>query len=138
MFVSKRLRGALLDFAALLRDTRPRLIGAISCRSFTLLTDAFYDPGESPAAGLGGTILTGHGTALIYFSVKVTEQDCAKLALNDEATVIYELELLAVLVLPLVDELERELGLALNLCVLPEGTIQRGVRNGTYPSVFHG
>ena len=98
MFVSKRLRGALLDFAALLRDTRPRLIGAISCRSFMLLTDAFYDPGETPAAGLGGTILTGHGTALIYFSVKVTEQDGAKLALNDEATVIYELELLAVLV----------------------------------------
>ena len=84
MFVSKRLRGALLDFAVLLRDTRPRLIGAISCRSFMLLTDAFYDPGESPAAGLGGTILTGHGTALIYFSAKVTERDCAKLALNDE------------------------------------------------------
>ena len=98
MFVSKRLRCALLDFAALLRDTRPRLIGPISCSSFMLLTDAFYDPGESPAAGLGGTLLTGHGAALVYFSVKVEAEDCAKLALNDEATVIYELELLAVLI----------------------------------------
>ena len=88
MFISKRLRCALLDFAALLRDTRPRLIGPISCSSFMLLTDAFYDPGESPAAGLGGTLLTGQGAALVYFSVKVEAEDCAKLALNDEATVI--------------------------------------------------
>ena len=103
MFVSKRLRCALLDFAALLRDTRPRFIGPISCSSFMLLTDAFYGPGEPPAAGLGqdyigGTLLTGHGAALVYFSVKVEAADCAKLALNDEATVIYEFELLAVLI----------------------------------------
>ena len=96
--VQERLRIALLDFANLLRAEKPRVVGRISCRSFMILTDACFDPGAETKGGLGGVLLTGTGSAISFFSVPVSDKDCSLLAKKDEATVIYELEMLAVLI----------------------------------------
>ena len=62
------------------------------------LTDAFCDPGSETKGGLGGVLLTGTGSAISFFSVPVADKACNLLAKKDEATVIYELEMLAVLI----------------------------------------
>ena len=88
--VPEKLSCAILDFANLLRAEKPRVVGRISCRSFMILTDAFFDPGSEIKGGLGGVLLTGTGSAISFFSVPVSDKDCNLLAKKDEATVISE------------------------------------------------
>ncbi|CAE6957791.1 ANKRD50 [Symbiodinium sp. CCMP2592] len=46
----------------------------------------------------GGVLLTGSGSALSFFSVPISEQQAKSMSLQDEHTIIYELEMFGVLI----------------------------------------
>ena len=96
--VAGPLKNHLVSFRSLLGSETPRRVGRLSCRTFILLTDACYEPGGDLVAGIGGVLLTGTGSALDFFSLKVPEEGCRLMSANDEATIIYELEALGVLI----------------------------------------
>ena len=96
--VAGPLKNHLVSFRSLLGSETPRRVGRLSCRTFILLTDACYEPGGDLVAGIGGVLLTGTGSALDFFSLKVSEEGCRLMSANDEATIIYELETLGVLI----------------------------------------
>ena len=87
----------LEEFCKFLDAAQPRLVGQVSCRSFMILTDAAFET-ETRSGGLGGVLLTGSGTALSFFSVPISEIQTQVLSMEDEQTIIYELEMLGVLV----------------------------------------
>ncbi|CAE7032794.1 unnamed protein product [Symbiodinium sp. CCMP2592] len=62
-----------------------------------ILTDAAFET-ESGTGGLGGVLLTGSGSALSFFSVPISEQQAKSTSLQDEHTIIYELEMFGVLI----------------------------------------
>ncbi|CAE7668743.1 ANKRD50 [Symbiodinium sp. CCMP2592] len=87
----------LEEFGKFLDMAQPRLVGQVSCRTFMILTDAAFET-ESGTGGLGGVLLTGSGSALSFFSVPISEQQAKSMSLQDEHTIIYELEMFGVLI----------------------------------------
>ena len=87
----------LEEFGKFLSSAQPRLVGQVSCRTFMILTDAAFEK-ETRTGGLGGILLTGSGSALSYFSVAISEQQADSLTVQEEQTIIYELEMFGLLV----------------------------------------
>ncbi|CAE7192582.1 unnamed protein product, partial [Symbiodinium sp. CCMP2592] len=95
--LSSMAKERLEEFGKFLDMAQPRLVGQVSCRTFMILTDAAFET-ESGTGGLGGVLLTGAGSALSFFSVPISEQQAKSMSLQDEHTIIYELEMFGVLI----------------------------------------
>ncbi|CAE7790755.1 pol [Symbiodinium sp. CCMP2592] len=95
--LSSMAKERLEEFGKFLDMAQPRLVGQVSCRTFMILTDAAFET-ESGTGGLGGVLLTGSGSALSFFSVPISEQQAKSMSLQDEHTIIYELEMFGVLI----------------------------------------
>ncbi|CAE7257711.1 unnamed protein product [Symbiodinium sp. CCMP2592] len=95
--LSSMAKERLEEFGKFLDVAQPRLVGQVSCRTFMILTDAAFET-ESGTGGLGGVLLTGSGSALSFFSVPISEQQAKSMSLQDEHTIIYELEMFGVLI----------------------------------------
>ena len=95
--LSTSAKERLDEFGKFLSSAQPRLAGQVSCRIFMILTDAAFEK-ETRAEGLGGDLLTGSGSALVYFSVPISAQQADALTAQEEQTIIYELEMFGVLV----------------------------------------
>ncbi|CAE7783991.1 pol [Symbiodinium sp. CCMP2592] len=95
--LSPMAKERLEEFGKFLDMAQPRLVGQVSCRTFMILTDAAFET-ESGTGGLGGVLLTGSGSALSFFSVPISEQQAKSMSLQDEHTIIYELEMFGVLI----------------------------------------
>ncbi|CAE7480360.1 unnamed protein product [Symbiodinium sp. CCMP2592] len=87
----------LEEFGKFLDMAQPRLVEQVSCRTLMILNDAAFET-DSGTGGLGGVLLTGSGSALSFFSVPISEQQAKSMSLQDEHTIIYELEMFGVLI----------------------------------------
>ena len=86
----------LQEFTAALSLGRPRTISARLCDTWLIFTDAFYEAESNPVAGVGGVIVSPHGTIDEYFSEPVEEELATMLGHGTKGTIIFEAELLAV------------------------------------------
>ena len=96
---SERTLNFLKIFRAHLTLSRPRVITAGWCLPLFLFTDASFSPEvEHWPAGLGGVLIDAHGIQIAAFSYKLSKDDLASLGYPPKKTVIFEAELLALLV----------------------------------------
>ena len=96
---SDRTLSFLRAFREHLLQSRPRLITAAWGAPLFLFTDASFSPEETEwPAGIGGVLVDSHGNQLSAFSYKLEMTDLLALGYPAKKTVIFEAELLALLV----------------------------------------
>ena len=96
---SDRTLAFLKTFREHLLQARPRLITAAWGAPLFLFTDASFSPEEVAwPAGIGGVLVDSHGSQLSAFSYKLEMTDLLALGYPPKKTVIFEAELLALLV----------------------------------------
>lgn len=96
---SDRTISFLKAFRSHLVQARPRLITAAWGAPLLLFTDASFSPEEDAwPAGLGGVLVDSNQAQLAAFSYKLEKPDLEALGYPPKKTVIFEAELLALLV----------------------------------------
>eukprot|EP00435_Cladocopium_sp_Y103_P054817 s1566_g18.t1 len=94
-----RLRSLLKMFSEQLNQGLPRKICGVTSRCFYVFTDACYEPDRSDwKCGLGGIIYDHNGHAVQAFSLCLTQDQIHALGGASKKTIIFEAELLAVIV----------------------------------------
>ena len=97
--VSDHLRESLLRFKKFLSQARPRELSRALESPMFLFTDASFSPAESSwPCGLGGVLVDGFGRVVSAFSFCLSMADLNALGYPQKSTVIFEAELLALLV----------------------------------------
>ena len=89
-------KDALRRFAIFLQFSEPRVLQLTSDNVWKIFTDACYEPqSKTWICGLGGVLVDPFGNIKEYFSVQLTEQQRFDLGANVKKTIIFEAELLA-------------------------------------------
>ena len=97
--ISSRLRQLLTLFQSQLLEGPPRKICGVTASCFYIFTDACFEPGRSDwSCGLGGIIYDSRGLAVQAFSFCLTPSQLDLLGAAVKKTVIFEAELLALIV----------------------------------------
>ena len=90
---------ALTRFRNFLSASKPRQILHSSKKTWFVFTDACYEPTSSDwKCGLGGIIYSPCGSIFQFFSVSLNESQIHALGGSDKRTIIFEAELLALVV----------------------------------------
>ena len=89
-------RDALRRFTIFLKFSEPRVLQLTSDNVWKIFTDACYEP-HSPTwvCGLGGVLVDPFGNLKEYFSIQLNERQRHDLGANVKKTIIFEAELLA-------------------------------------------
>ena len=92
-------RNALQRFSKFLQESVPRKIQRATGSTWYIFTDACYEP-TAPVwkGGLGGFLIDALGEQQQYFSHRLTDNELQRLGVPKKKTVIFESELLAVLI----------------------------------------
>ena len=70
-----------------------------SAKTFYIFTDACYEPtSENWPCGIGGVIYDSHGVPIEFFSMCLSREHIVSLGGDDKETIIFEAELLALVV----------------------------------------
>ena len=97
--IDKNARAALQRYLHHLVASKPRSIDACKSRAMYIFTDACYDATHSEwPCGIGGVLVSEQGALLEYFSYQLTESEMNALGAETKKTIIFEAELLAVVV----------------------------------------
>ena len=89
-------RDALRRFTIFLKFSEPRVLQLTSDNVWKIFTDACYESqSKTWACGLGGVLVDPFGNLKEYFSVQLSEQQRLDLGANVKKTIIFEAELLA-------------------------------------------
>ena len=90
---------ALQRFKDFLQHSQPRRIQRSSHKTWLVFTDACYEPTSTTwRCGIGGVIISPDGTPYQAFSLSLSETQIETLGGNKKDTIIFEAELLAVVV----------------------------------------
>ena len=89
------LASALRFMRMRLNDAKPRVVGTAQHNQFFLYTDASYEP-ESHTGGLGAVLIDERGSCIAWFGIFMDSVMCSYFGAENKETIIYELELLAV------------------------------------------
>ena len=97
--LSKACVDALRRFQLSLKCGKPRVVQKSTSGVWMVFTDACYDP-DSPdwRCGIGGVLVDPNGEPVQFFSHKLSEQHIALLGGGTKETIIFEAELLALVV----------------------------------------
>ena len=96
--LSSRTREALTVYLDSLCSQEPRELTRASSRTWIMLTDASFEPGESgDVSAVGGVLVDPNGKPVKFFSKRLTQSQLDVLNPNHSKTVIFQLEFLAVL-----------------------------------------
>ena len=97
--LSKACVDALKRFQSSLKCGKPRVVQKSTSGVWMVFTDACYDP-DSPdwRCGIGGVLVDPNGEPVQFFSHKLSEQHIALLGGGTKETIIFEAELLALVV----------------------------------------
>ena len=97
--LSEHSKSALSLFRACLQNARPREITAQWDVPLYIFTDASFSPDSSDwPGGLGGVLVDHDGNYISAFSFQLRESDLSLLGYPEKSTVIFEAEMLALLV----------------------------------------
>lgn len=91
---SDEFKSVLLVLKDLLHDNLPRIVDTRFFEWVHLYVDASFEPGGS--SGIGGLLLDQSGNCLGFFSESVSEDLVTQIKSDDQKTIIFELEGLAV------------------------------------------
>ncbi|CAK9023217.1 Uncharacterized protein SCF082_LOCUS16122 [Durusdinium trenchii] len=90
---------ALKHFLISLEDPKPRRIGKESGRQWFIFTDASFQPNDSEwPCGVGGVLYDDEGNEVSAFSLGLAVAELAALGYPGKKTVIFEAELVAIIV----------------------------------------
>eukprot|EP00438_Fugacium_kawagutii_P028836 Skav229820 [mRNA] locus=scaffold2672:22606:23685:+ [translate_table: standard] len=88
---------ALERFMRHLETAQPRDLKASSGRTWFIFTDACYEQDGDNKCGLGGVLADHHGKTVAFFSIFLSSNDVSTLGGDNRRTIIFEAELLALL-----------------------------------------
>ena len=89
-------KDALRRFAVFLKFSEPRVLQLTSDNVWKIFTDACYEPqSKNWVCGLGGVLVDPLGATKEYFAVQLSKQQQLDLGANVKKTIIFEAELLA-------------------------------------------
>jgi hypothetical protein len=89
---------ALKRFVSMLKAKRGRCISSAAARPWTLFTDACYEPtAKHWVCGLGAILISPDGIPAAAFSLSLTEDQMAALGAKCKRSIIFEAELLAMI-----------------------------------------
>ena len=97
--VSNRTAQALRRFAVFLEHAEPRRIHLCTDKVWHVYTDACYEPAaENWKCGLGGVLVGPLANKVAFFSISLDEDQMGILGADTKKTIIFESELLAMVV----------------------------------------
>ena len=97
-WLEQHTKDALRRYCIFLKFAEPRTLQLTSDNVWKIFTDACYEPSsESWACGLGGVLVDPNGCVKEYFSLQLSEQQRNLLGANVKKTIIFEAELLALI-----------------------------------------
>lgn len=91
-------RRALERFSNSLQFSAPRLIQRAASENWYIFTDACFEPGQDTFCGIGGVLVNGRGELISFFSERLSADHLKTLGHGAKKTVIFEAELLALIV----------------------------------------
>ena len=96
--LSEDTQAALKRFLVFLEHSGPRRLHLNSHRVWFLFTDACYEPGSKNwQCGLGGVLVNHHGAPRFHFSCCLSTEHMKLLGNDKKKTIIFEAELLALI-----------------------------------------
>ena len=97
--IGKSCIAALKRFRTSLQTSLPRILQTSSSDSWFIFTDACFEAsGDSAVCGIGGVLINPFGIKQQFFSDRLTKQQLSLLGAGPKKTVIFEAELLALIV----------------------------------------
>ena len=97
--LSPDAKRSLARFACFLRSGEPRQVSRVSLEPWFVFTDACFD---ASLCGFGGVLIDHTGSFVEFFSGRLSDSQLSALGVKQRQTVIFEAELLTVLVAMLV------------------------------------